>query len=291
MSARTRTPASWALGRPARRRVRGVRRVRTGQQALDVGCGPGALTALLVERLGADAVSAVDPSASFRRGHPLSPPRGGRAHRGGRGPAVRRRQRRRRAGPAGRALHGRPCGRAHRDAPGDPARRRGRGQVWDHAGLTGPLATFWQAVRELDPSAPGEADLAGTREGHLVELAVAAGLAARRGHPAHRPGRRSRRTTTGGRRTRLGSARPGPYVAGLDDAHRAALRERCAALLPGGAVHDVRLRMDRPRPRLTPEAARLGWWHARAPHPQARHRRGARRPAAARSRTSRSTPR
>jgi SAM-dependent methyltransferase len=32
---------------------------------LDVGCGPGALTALLVERLGIDAVSAIDPSASF----------------------------------------------------------------------------------------------------------------------------------------------------------------------------------------------------------------------------------
>ena len=36
-----------------------------GQRALDVGCGPGALTARLAERLGASAVSAVDPSESF----------------------------------------------------------------------------------------------------------------------------------------------------------------------------------------------------------------------------------
>ena len=40
--------------------------VRPGQRALDVGCGPGALTAELAGRLGADAVSAVEPSAPSR---------------------------------------------------------------------------------------------------------------------------------------------------------------------------------------------------------------------------------
>src|SRR6185312_4827375 len=48
--------------------------VRTGQRALDVGCGPGALTAELVGRLGADGVAAADPSQPFveaaRRRHP-----------------------------------------------------------------------------------------------------------------------------------------------------------------------------------------------------------------------------
>ena len=39
--------------------------VVAGQQVLDVGCGPGALTAELVRRLGPAAVSAVDPSEPF----------------------------------------------------------------------------------------------------------------------------------------------------------------------------------------------------------------------------------
>jgi SAM-dependent methyltransferase len=41
--------------------------VRSGHSALDVGCGPGALTAALAELLGADQVAAVDPSEPFAR--------------------------------------------------------------------------------------------------------------------------------------------------------------------------------------------------------------------------------
>jgi ubiquinone/menaquinone biosynthesis C-methylase UbiE len=39
--------------------------VRPGQRALDVGCGPGALTAALADVLGAENVAAVDPSETF----------------------------------------------------------------------------------------------------------------------------------------------------------------------------------------------------------------------------------
>jgi ubiquinone/menaquinone biosynthesis C-methylase UbiE len=39
--------------------------VEPGMRALDVGCGPGALSTILVDRLGAARVSAADPSAPF----------------------------------------------------------------------------------------------------------------------------------------------------------------------------------------------------------------------------------
>jgi hypothetical protein len=48
--------------------------------------------------------------------------------------------------------------------------------VWDHAGGRGPLATFWSAVRQLDPAADDESGLAGVREGHLARLFSQAGL-------------------------------------------------------------------------------------------------------------------
>ena len=39
--------------------------IRPGNRVVDVGCGPGALTPELVQRLGAAAVVAVDPSEQF----------------------------------------------------------------------------------------------------------------------------------------------------------------------------------------------------------------------------------
>ena len=39
--------------------------IAVGQTVLDVGCGPGALTGVLVDRLGIESVSAFDPSPSF----------------------------------------------------------------------------------------------------------------------------------------------------------------------------------------------------------------------------------
>ena len=48
--------------------------------------------------------------------------------------------------------------------------------VWNHATATGPLSTFWQAAKDLDPAAADEATLPGTGEGDLGALAREAGL-------------------------------------------------------------------------------------------------------------------
>jgi len=150
--------------------------VGSQQRVLDVGCGPGALTSELMERVGASGVSAVDPSEEFvaaaRERHP--------------GVDVRR--------PAAEEL---PFADGEFDAAiaqlvvhfmADPVRglaemarvMRAGGVVtacvWDHAGEQTPLAPFWQAVHELDPDAEDESELAGGREGHLAELFVEAGL-------------------------------------------------------------------------------------------------------------------
>lgn len=52
-------------GRELARSLIGAAGVRPGDHALDVGCGPGALTAELAALLGAGQVTAVDPSAGF----------------------------------------------------------------------------------------------------------------------------------------------------------------------------------------------------------------------------------
>ena len=52
-------------GRELARALIGAAGVRPGDRALDVGCGPGALTAELAALLGAGQVTAVDPSAGF----------------------------------------------------------------------------------------------------------------------------------------------------------------------------------------------------------------------------------
>lgn len=205
--------------------------VRTGLRALDVGCGPGALTAQLVARLGSDSVWAIDPSESFvaatrarlphvdvRSGvaeslpfpddgfdvvlaqlvvHFMSDPVSGLAEMA------------RVARPGGLVA---AC-------------------VWDHAGGGGPLATFWRAVHDIDPVARDESRLAGAREGHLEELCRAAGLT-------------DTEATTLTVKVRfatfddwwrpftLGVGPAGAYVSGLDASGCDLLRMRCAELLP-----------------------------------------------------------
>ena len=205
--------------------------VQSGQRALDVGCGPGTLTALLVHELGPDAVQAVDPSEPFvaatRHRFPEVDVRAGVAE----------------ALPfdddsVDLALAQLVVHFMHDPVAGLSEMRRVTRPggvvaacVWDHAGISGPLATFWQAVHDLDPGAPGEADLPGTRAGHLVELAHAAGLG----------DIEDTRLTVEVTFTTyddwwepytFGVGPAGSYVAGLEAPHRDALRDRCAALLP-----------------------------------------------------------
>jgi hypothetical protein len=105
--------------------------------------------------------------------------------------------------------------------------------VWDHAGGRGPLTAFWSAVRELDPAADDESDLAGVRAGHLAELFGQAGLG----------GTQVGTLTVRVRHASfdhwwepftLGVGPAGAYLASLAPDRRAALREHCRRLLPAG---------------------------------------------------------
>lgn len=205
--------------------------LRAGQRVLDVGCGPGALTGQLVHRLGAGAVSAIDPSASFVLAIRDRFPQLG-VHRG-----VAERL------PFADCTFDAALAQLVVHFMADPvaglaemARVTRPGGVvaacvWDHAGGTGPLAAFWQAVHDVDPAARNVAGLAGAGEGHLAELCAAAGL-----HDIE-PGRLtiSAQFATFAEWWEpftLGVGPAGAYVSQLGQAHREALRSRCEQLLP-----------------------------------------------------------
>jgi len=200
--------------------------VVAGHRVLDVGCGPGALTAELVRRLGPDAVAAVDPSEPFvqaaRERHP--------------GVEVER-----------ASAEDLPLPDQSFDAAlaqlvvhfmADPVaglremtrvtREEGvvAACVWDHAGGQGPLSAYWDAARELDPDVEGESKLAGAREGHLTELFEVAGL--REIEETHLEVSVEHPTFEDWWDPfTLGVGPAGGYVAGLDPERQAQLRERC----------------------------------------------------------------
>jgi trans-aconitate methyltransferase len=206
--------------------------VRTGQRALDVGCGPGALTARLVDRLGAASVCAVDPSPTFV----------GAARE--RLPGVDVRQGTAEALPYGENDFDVVLAQLVVHFMRDPvlglremARVARSGAtvgacVWDHAGGAGPLAVFWDAVRDSDPRHPGEADLPGTRAGHLGELASAAGLLVV-DQPSLTVDVTFATFEDWWEPFTYGVGPAGAYVAGLDGSKRDALRRACHARLPG----------------------------------------------------------
>jgi SAM-dependent methyltransferase len=147
-----------------------------GQRALDVGCGTGALTARLVERLGADHVAAIDPSAPFV------------ATVGERFPGIDVRRGTAEDLPYPDGTFDAALAQLVVHFMDDPvaglremARVTRTGGVvatcvWDFAGGRSPLSTFWSVVEEVDPAATTESGLPGARDGHLVELATEAGL-------------------------------------------------------------------------------------------------------------------
>ena len=205
--------------------------VSDGQRALDVGCGPGALTAELARRLGPEAVSAVDPSEPFVAAARARNP----------GVDVRRASAEHLPFPdrtfdttlAQLVVHFMSDPVAGLAEMARVTREGGvvAACVWDHAGGHGPLSYFWRAARELDPGLDDESQLAGTREGHLAELFRAAGLHEIRDavlsvsleHPTF---------DEWWEPFTLGVGPAGAYAAGLDAERRAELRERCRRLLP-----------------------------------------------------------
>jgi hypothetical protein len=105
------------------------------------------------------------------------------------------------------------------------------GCVWDFAGGQSPLTPFWQSVRELDPGAETESNLAGSRGGQLTELFREAGLreveeTALPVHLEHATFEDWWEPFT------LGVGPAGVYLASLDDAKQAEIREACRRRLP-----------------------------------------------------------
>lgn len=208
--------------------------VRGGQRALDVGCGPGALTAELVGRLGAANVAAVDPSPPFVVAIRT------------RFPGVDVREASAEALPFADRAFDAVIAQLVVHFMADPvaglrqmARVTRRGGfvaacVWDHAGGQGPLSLFWEVARELDPAVRDESNLAGAREGHLAQLFDQAGLlelvetvvSADFEHPSFESWWEP--FTRG-----VGPA--GSYVVGLDETRRGELREACRQRLPAGS--------------------------------------------------------
>lgn len=151
--------------------------VAPGDRALDIGCGPGALTGVLVSRLGAGAVYACDPSPSFRdecaARHPGVVVEAGRAESLPFG-----------ADTVDHALAQLVFHFVSR--PHDAAREMMRvvrpggrvsACVWDFDEGMEMLRGFWDAALAIDPDAPDEArTLRFGRPGEIAELFASVGL-------------------------------------------------------------------------------------------------------------------
>ncbi len=200
-----------------------------GGPILDVGCGPGALTAVLVERFGA-SVAAADPSEPFvdaaRERHP----------------GVRVELASAEEMPFDDGEFAASLAQLVVHFMTDPVaglREMARvtrpngvvaACVWDLAGDQSPLSAFWQAARSVDPDVVDESGLAGVREGQLAELFSAAGLreidaGAVAFDVEHASFEEYWEPFT------LGVGPAGSYLVSLDDEQQDEIRERCRECL------------------------------------------------------------
>ena len=205
--------------------------VRAGQRVLDVGCGPGALTTELVARVGADSVSAVDPSESFVAA----------AHE--RFPEVNVQQSSAEQLPFPDGGFDAVLAQLVVHFMSDPVagvtemRRVTRKDgvvaacVWDYEGGKSPLSPVWEAAHKLDPDVQDESRLAGARHGDLKRVFTSAGLreieeTALSVSVEHATFEEWWEPFT------FGIGPVGAYIAGLDTERRDRLREACRAALP-----------------------------------------------------------
>jgi len=154
--------------------------VEPGMRALDVGCGPGALTAALAGRLGTASVAAADPSEPFVEAC--------RARLPGVAVVVAAAEALPFADGAFDATLSQLVVNFMRDAESgvrEMARVTRAGGVvascvWDYAGEMTLLRSFWSAAREVDAERAAAADegvvMRWCAEGELAELWRAAGL-------------------------------------------------------------------------------------------------------------------
>ena len=207
--------------------------VTDGQRVLDVGCGPGALTAELVRRVGAGRVVAVDPSTPFVAAARIRNP--GADVREASAEALPFEDGAFDAALAQLVVHfmSDPVAGIREMARVTRAGGAVAACVWDIGGHRSPLSPFWSAARALKPDVATEATLPGTNQGHLGEIFRAAGLRdveeselnADTVHPDFEDWWAP---------FEHGVGPAGAYAAELDPESRARLREQARSMMPTG---------------------------------------------------------